>query len=94
MLTPSKRAETIANVTAVVIDSGIELADIEQVIDNLKSYKASDTKLALFVGQKVYVVQKTKKTLGTINKINKTRCKVDLPQGRYLVPLSMIEVAA
>tara|TARA_R100000935_G_scaffold56927_1_gene89633 strand:+ start:1804 stop:2052 length:249 start_codon:yes stop_codon:yes gene_type:complete len=45
------------------------------------------------VGTKVYVVQKTKKTLGTVIKINRTKAVVELPNGSYRVPLSMLEVA-
>ena len=45
------------------------------------------------VGTKVYVVQKTKKTLGTVTKINRSKAVVELPQGSYRVPLSMLEVA-
>ena len=45
------------------------------------------------VGTKVYVVQKTKKTLGTVTKINRSKAVVELPEGSYRVPLSMLEVA-
>ena len=45
------------------------------------------------VGMEVYVVQKTKKTLGTVTKINRTKAVVELPNGSYRVPLSMLEVA-
>ena len=50
------------------------------------------------VGDRVYVVQKTKKTPGTVRKINQTRAVVDLvvspitgETAPYNVPFSMIQ---
>ena len=50
-----------------------------------------NAKTSISIGDKVYVVQKTKKTLGTVTKINIKKAIVQLPQGSYNVPLSMIE---
>ena len=50
-------------------------------------------KATLSVGQKVFVVQKTKKTPGTITKINQTKCVVDMLGRSYRVPMSMLEAA-
>ena len=44
-------------------------------------------------GQKVFVVQKTKKTPGVITKINQSRCVVDMLGRSYRVPMSMLEAA-
>jgi hypothetical protein len=44
------------------------------------------------VGQTVNVVEKTKTTQGTIKKVNKTRCHVDINGKTWAVPMSMIEV--
>lgn len=51
------------------------------------------TKASITVGSKVYVVQKTKKTLGEVVKVNIKKAIVMLPEGRYSVPLAMLEVA-
>ena len=40
------------------------------------------------------MVQKTKRTLGEVVKVNVKKAIVDLPRGRYNVPLSMIEKAS
>ena len=50
-------------------------------------------KASINVGDQVYVVQKTKRTLGTVEKVNIKKAIVNLPEGRYNVPLSMLEVA-
>jgi len=69
------------------------VSELNEAIAYARSVVESKTKLQLTVGQKVYVVQKTKKTLGTITKINVKKAVVELPEGSYRVPLSMLEVA-
>ena len=46
----------------------------------------------LTVGDEVYVVQKTKKTPGTITKINVKKCLVDMNGRSYRVPMAMLEL--
>ena len=50
-------------------------------------------KSALSVGANVFVVQKTKKTPGVIEKINQTRAIVKMLGRSYNVPFSMLEAA-
>ncbi|MAB55556.1 MAG: hypothetical protein CMN93_06720 [Synechococcus sp. CPC35] len=69
------------------------VSELNEVISFSRSVVEGKTKAALSVGQKVYVVQKTKKTLGTITKIAIKKAVVELPQGSYRVPLSMLEAA-
>ncbi len=69
------------------------VSELNEVISFSRSVVEGKTKATLSVGQKVYVVQKTKKTLGTITKIAIKKAVVELPQGSYRVPLSMLEVA-
>ena len=52
-----------------------ELNQIQKLISDIKVMKA---KSGINVGDRVYVVQKTKKTPGTVRKINQTRAVVDL----------------
>ena len=70
----------------------LNLAELNEIGDFVRSLKTINAKAELFVGQDVYVVQKTKKTPGVIKKINKTRCLVDM-NGLYNVPMSMLEPA-
>ena len=57
----------------------------------INSVKTQNAKAEISVGDQVYVVQKTKRTLGEVVKVNVKKAIVDLPQGRYNVPLAMIE---
>ena len=72
-----------------------ELTQVQSMIQEIKTMKAKST---ISVGDRVYVVQKTKKTPGTVRKINKTRAVVDIvvspitgDTAPYNVPFSMIQ---
>ena len=67
-----------------------ELNEVMQLVQEIKVMKA---KSALSVGADVFVVQKTKKTPGVIEKINQTRAIVNMKGRRYTVPFSMLEAA-
>ena len=67
-----------------------ELTQVQSMIQDIKTMKA---KSALSVGARVYVVQKTKKTPGTVRKINQTRAIVTMMGTDYTVPFSMLEAA-
>ena len=60
------------------------------MIQDIKTMKA---KSALSVGANVFVVQKTKKTPGVIEKINKTKALVKMRGTLYNVPFTMLEAA-
>ena len=67
-----------------------ELTQVQGMINDIKTMKA---KSALNVGANVFVVQKTKKTPGVIEKINQTRAIVKMLGRSYTVPFSMLEAA-
>jgi len=67
-----------------------ELNDLSSFISDMKVIVA---KASLQVGDKVNVVQKTKKTPGVITKIMQSKCMVDLSGRIYRVPMSMLEAA-
>ena len=67
-----------------------ELTQVQSMIQDIKTMKA---KSALSVGADVFVVQKTKKTPGVIEKINQTRAIVNMKGKRYTVPFTMLEAA-
>ena len=81
------------NMETIVNNNDLDKADIDGLIDQLREYKVVNNKATLYVGQEIYVVQRTKRTLGTIIKVNKTRCRVDMNNSTYMVPMSMIEAA-
>ena len=67
-----------------------ELNELIEFIDELKNVIG---KSQISVGSKVYVVQKTKRTLGTVKKMKVKNALVELPEGLYNVPFSMLEAA-
>ena len=67
-----------------------ELNTVQSMISDIKTMKA---KSGIVVGGKVFVVQRTKKTLGVVEKINKTRAVIDMKGRSYSVPFSMLEAA-
>ena len=67
-----------------------ELTQVQNMIYDIKSMKA---KSALVVGGNVFVVQKTKKTPGVIEKINQKKALVRMRGTVYTVPFSMLEAA-
>ena len=68
-----------------------QLKDTKVLIDTIVKTKL---KRELLVGSKVYIVQKTKKTLGTITKIMQSRCLVKMIKNNmtYRVPMTMLEL--
>lgn len=70
-----------------------ELSEIFTAIRNARKVLALKSRSTWRVGQEVNVVERNKTTSGTIKKVNQTRCVVLLPQGKYTVPMSMLEVA-
>ena len=67
-----------------------ELTQVQNMIHEIKSMKA---KAALSVGANVFVVQKTKKTPGVIEKINQKKALVRMRGTVYTVPFTMLEAA-
>ena len=67
-----------------------ELAQVQEMIIDIKTMKA---KSALSVGANVFIVQKTKKTPGVIEKINQKKAVVRMKGSLYNVPFSMLEAA-
>ena len=63
------------------------------LLEAASSSKILNAKSSLKEGQQVYVVQKTKRELGTLIKIKQKRCTVDIQGRRYSVPMSMLEAA-
>ena len=72
---------------------GLSLTELNQVLDMVYDVKTLKAKSVLTVGANVFVVQKTKKTPGTVKKINQTRAIVTMMGRDYNVPFSMLEAA-
>ena len=72
---------------------GLTMSELTQVQSMIQEIKTMKAKSALSVGANVFVVQKTKKTPGVIEKINQTRAIVKMLGRSYNVPFSMLEAA-
>ncbi len=69
----------------------MNLSELNALTSFINDVKVMNAKASLSLGQKVFVVQKTKKTPGTITKINQSKCLVDIAGRIYTVPMSMLE---
>lgn len=67
--------------------------DLQEVITFTKSLIEVKAKSQISEGSEVFVVQKTKKTLGIVEKVNVKKAIVSMNGSRYNVPLTMLEVA-
>ena len=72
---------------------GLSLTELNQVLDMVYDVKTLKAKSVLSVGANVFVVQKTKKTPGVIEKVNQTRAIVNMKGRSYNVPFTMLEAA-
>ena len=71
----------------------MDLSELNSLIDFIRDVQVMNAKSSLKEGQQVYVVQKTKKELGTLIKIKQSRCTVEIGNRRYSVPMVMLEAA-
>jgi len=71
----------------------LDTADLNEIIDLAHDLKTLKGRTSLKVGQDVWVVQKTKRTAGIIEKINQKKAQVRMRGSIYNVPFSMIEAA-
>lgn len=82
----------LLDIKQAVKNGNFSLAELNELGAYINSVKTFNAKTSINVGDQVYVVQKTKKTLGVVEKVKVKNAIVTLPQGRYNVPLSMLEV--
>ena len=72
---------------------GLTMSELTQVQNMIQEIKTIKAKSVLSVGANVFVVQKTKKTPGVIEKINQKKALVKMRGALYNVPFSMLEAA-
>ena len=72
---------------------GLTISELTQVQNLIQEVKTMKAKSVLTVGANVFVVQKTKKTPGVIEKINQKKALVRMRGTVYNVPFSMLEAA-
>ncbi len=82
---------TLSKVTDQLM--GLTISELTQVQSLIQEVKTMKAKSVLSVGANVFVVQKTKKTPGVIEKINQKKALVRMRGTVYNVPFSMLEAA-
>ena len=75
-----------------ILTSDLDIESINRLQDILEDKKTIEAKETFSVGDKVWVVQKTKRTEGIIEKMAIKRAVVSMRDGRYRVPFSMLAV--
>ena len=69
-----------------------KLSELSELMSFINECKTLLGKASISVGAKVWVVQKTKRTLGEVVKINLKKAVVEMEgMGSYSVPFSMLE---
>ena len=84
---------TLFEIKKSIQTGDFNLSELNELTAWVNSVKVQNAKAEISVGDEVYVVQKTKRTKGIVEKVNIKKAIVTLPEGRYNVPLSMIEAA-
>ena len=67
------------------------IKDLNSMKDMINNVIKDKVKNSMAVGQKVNIVQKTKKTPGVITKIMQSKCLVKCNLTTYRVPMTMLE---
>lgn len=83
--------KTMYQIQAAIAKGNFSLQELNELSQFISSVKTNSAKQSLTVGDSVWVVQKTKRTPGTIVSIKVKKAIVDMRGSRYNVPLSMIE---
>ena len=84
---------TLFEIKKAIQTGDFNLSELNELTAWVNSVKVQNAKAEISVGDEVYVVQKTKRTKGIVEKVNIKKAIVTLKKGRYNVPLSMIEAA-
>lgn len=84
---------SLQEIKLAIRNGNFSLSELNELSAYTQTIKVRSARDSIQVGDKVFVVQKTKRTLGTVTKVNIKKAIVELPQGSYNVPLSMIEAA-
>ena len=83
----------MSEIKQAVMRGNFSTSELQSLMSYTRTVQETQTKATLNVGDDVWVVQKTKRTAGTITKVNVKRAIVNMQGRSYNVPLSMIEAA-
>ena len=83
----------MSEIKQAVMRGNFSTTELQSLMSYTRTVQETQTKATLNVGDDVWVVQKTKRTPGVIEKVNIKRAIVNMQGSSYNVPLSMIEAA-
>ena len=84
---------SISKIQQSIATGEYSTTELNGLITFIQGVKTNQVKRSIAVGDQVFVVQKTNRTLGTVEKIKVKKAIVNMPGGRYNVPLAMLELA-
>lgn len=85
---------SLQEIKIAIRNGNFSLTELNELSEYTHTIKARSAKDSIRVGSPVYVVQKTKRTLGTVTKVNIKKAIVQMNGGqKYSVPFSMLEAA-
>lgn len=82
---------TLSDIQNQIAQGNFTTTQLNELIQFTQAVKTRQSKQALNVGDKVWVVQKTKRTQGIVESIKIKKAIVSMRGSRYNVPLSMLE---
>lgn len=85
---------SLQEIKIAIRNGNFSLTELNELSEYTYTIKARSAKDSIRVGSQVFVVQKTKRTLGTVTKLNIKKAIVQMNGGqKYSVPFSMLEAA-
>lgn len=84
--------QKLDDIKSAISKGHFDLQQLNELRSFIVSVSVTNAKRSISVGDKVWVVQKTKREQGVVEKVNIKKAIVSMRGGRYNVPLSMLEI--
>jgi hypothetical protein len=84
--------QKLDDIKSAISKGHFDLQQLNELRSFIVSVSVTNAKRSLSVGDKVWIVQKTKREQGVVEKVNIKKALVSMRGGRYNVPLSMLEL--
>lgn len=84
--------QKLDDIKSAISKGHFDLQQLNELRSFIVSVSVTNAKRSISVGDKVWIVQTTKREQGVVVKVNIKKAIVEMRGGRYNVPLSMLEV--
>lgn len=84
--------QKLDDIKSAISKGHFDLQQLNELRSFIVSVSVTNAKRSISVGDQVWVVQKTKREQGVVEKVNIKKAIVNMRGGRYNVPLSMLEL--